>query len=107
MRVKIGDEEVLVADEVFFHHSEEGNAFSPYTALHLALKELERREAAGCWRDMASAPTDGTKVLLLVGHNVVSAVRSDAYIPCWIGWDGHIMIEATRPNGWLPMPGSK
>lgn len=77
------------------------------------IARLDRAEAAGAWREMTDAPTDGTEIWLSgfkfdippdrwVGHG---AWRETG--PHGAGWYDHDGEEATRyhpPTHWRPLP---
>lgn len=76
-------------------------------------------DAAYRWRDMESAPLDGTEVLLqveeragargrcLVGHFMPGGHCIEDHPPIergWYFWDGRTFDKASKPLKWCPLP---
>lgn len=62
------------------------------------------------WRDIESAPKDGTRVILAVTGGMVVGhwVRHRAYAHCWawmvLPWPDCDFLMAVEPTHWLPLP---
>ena len=90
--------------------------------LQCVIDEVERLRGATTWQPMATAPRDGTEVVLrieqkglcgrsaLVGHYMPGGYCVGDHPPInegWYGWTGGMFEEASRPNGWMPLPESE
>jgi hypothetical protein len=58
------------------------------------------------WRDMESAPKDGTAIFAMLPDSTVpQSVRWSESDECWIVcWDHHKLVDLNVPQFWMPIP---
>lgn len=73
----------------------------------------EAAQANYGWRNIETAPKDGTAIMILFEDSDIPSIarwddaRGMDYYPCWVvTWDGHHFGKFDRPTHWMPLPPS-
>lgn len=83
-----------------FMNAEAGVDISPEAASY-AVDYLHAKGLLMVWRDMDSAPRDGTWLLAYDGFWCVVCWSEEAH--CWEA-DGYFMDSGFKPTAWMPLP---
>ena len=106
-----GEHHAICTDQFCYAPEEQQDANAEAIALLPALirEVLDRREAEG-WRDISTAPKDGTPILTYSDACVETEAQmvmwwsNDKAERCGFGWEAYDVSHMLAPSYWRPLP---